>query len=161
MERSYKREAHTQLSWENEGLINMYSPLQCIVLPLGTLRVVCPCLWSRGPATAETLRQLRSRESHIDLMDGLETGSPYFHLHSPGLVLSRGRSLRCSSSPLSESALICSSFLSKKIYTVLFRVAHVLPRQRTLWSFSVDFMNFSLQTVFTCLGIWLHLILKN
>ncbi len=67
--------------------------------------------------------------SHIDLADGLETGSPYFHLHSPGLVLSRGGSLSCSSSPLSESVLICSSFLSKKIYIVLFRVARMLPIQ--------------------------------
>ncbi len=52
--------------------------------------------------------------SHIDLADGLETGSPYFHLHSPGLALSRGGSLRCSSSPLSESALICSSFSPRR-----------------------------------------------
>ncbi len=55
----------------------------------------------------------------------MEMGSPYFHLHSPGLALSRGGSLRCSSSPLSESVLISSSFLSKKIYIVLFRVARV------------------------------------
>ncbi len=52
----------------------------------------------------------------MDLADGLETGSPYFHLHSPDLALSLHRSLRCSSSPLSESALICSSFLNKEIY---------------------------------------------
>ncbi len=52
-------------------------------------------------------------------------------------------------------------FLSKKIYIVLFRVARVLPRLLALLSFSVLFMNFSLQTVFTCLGVWLHLILKN
>ncbi len=88
--------------------------LQCIVLPPGTLRGVCPCLWSRGPATAEALRRLRSRGSHIDLADGLETGSPYFHLHSPGLALSRGGSLRCSFSLLSESALICSSFSPRR-----------------------------------------------
>ncbi len=44
----------------------------------------------------------------------METGSPYFHLHSPGLALSRGGSLCCSSSPLSESALICSSFSPRR-----------------------------------------------
>ncbi len=71
-----------------------------------------------GPATAEALRRLRSQESRMDLADGLETGSPYFHLHSPDLVLSRGGSLHCTSSPLSESMQICSSFLSKGIYIV-------------------------------------------
>ncbi len=89
-------------------------PLQCIVLPPGTLRGVCPRLWSRGPAAAEAPRRVRSRGSHIDLADGLETGSPYFHLYSPGLALSRGGSLSCSSSPLSESALICSSFSPRR-----------------------------------------------
>ncbi len=59
-------------------------------------------------------RRVRSRGSHIDLADGLETGSPYFHLYSPGLALSRGGSLSCSSSPLSESALICSSFSPRR-----------------------------------------------
>ncbi len=39
---------NTQLSWERkEGLI-MFSPLQFIVLLPGTLRGMCPCLWSRG-----------------------------------------------------------------------------------------------------------------
>ncbi len=55
-------------------------PLQCIVLPPGTLRGVCPRLWSRGPAAAEAPQRVRSRGSHIELADGLETGSPYFHL---------------------------------------------------------------------------------
>ncbi len=89
-------------------------PLQCIVLLPGTLRGVCPRLWSRSPAAAEAPRWVRSRGSHIDLADGLETGSPYFHLYSPGLALSRGGSLSCSSSPLSESALICSSFSPRR-----------------------------------------------
>ncbi len=57
---------------------------------------------------------MRSRRSHIDLMDGLETDSPYFNLYSPGLALSLGGSLSCSSSPLSESALICSSFSPRR-----------------------------------------------
>ncbi len=69
---------------------------------------------SRAPAAAEAPRRVRSRGSHIDLADGLETGSPYFHLYSPGLALSRGGSLSCSSSPLSESALICSSFSPRR-----------------------------------------------
>ncbi len=66
------------------------------------LRGVCPRLWSRGPVAAEAPRRVRSRGSHIDLADGLETGSPYFHLYSPGLALSRGGSLSCSSSPVFE-----------------------------------------------------------
>ncbi len=70
---------------------------------------------SRAPAAAEAPRRVRSRGSHIDLADGLETGSPYFHLYSPGLALSRGGSLSCSSSPLSECANL-QQFLSKKIY---------------------------------------------
>ncbi len=77
---------------------------------------------SRAPAAAEAPRRVRSRGSHIDLADGLETGSPYFHLYSPGLALSRGGSLSCSSSPLSESALICSSSLQEDLF-VLFRAA--------------------------------------
>ncbi len=89
-------------------------PLQCIVLPPGTLRGVCPRLWSRGPAAAEAPRRVRSRGSHIDLADGLEMGSPFFHLYSPGLALCRGGSLSCSSSPVSESALICSSFSPRR-----------------------------------------------
>ncbi len=48
------------------------------------------------------------------MADGLEMGSPYFHLYSPGLALSRGGSLSCSSSPVSESVLICSSFSPRR-----------------------------------------------
>ncbi len=78
-----------------------------------------PMISRSGPATAEALRRLRSRGSHMDMADGLETGSPFFHLHSSDLALSRGGSLHCSSSPLSESMLICSSFLSKEIDIVV------------------------------------------
>ncbi len=46
----------------------------------------------------------------MDLADGLVMGSPYLHLHSPDLALSRGGRLCCNSSPLSESTLICSNF---------------------------------------------------
>ncbi len=35
-----------------------------------------------GPAAAEAPRRVRSRGSHLDLADGLEMGSPYFHLYS-------------------------------------------------------------------------------
>ncbi len=77
-------------------------------------RSVSAPMKSRAPATAEAPRRVRSRGSHIDLADGLETASPYFHLYSPGLALSRGGSLSCSSSPLSESALICSSFSPRR-----------------------------------------------
>ncbi len=65
-------------------------------------------------AAAEAPRRVRSQGSHIDLADGLEMGSPHFHLYSPGLALSRGGSLSCSSSPVSESALICSSFSPRR-----------------------------------------------
>ncbi len=37
-----------------------------------------PMILRFGPATAEALRRLRSRGSRIDLVDGLETGSPDF-----------------------------------------------------------------------------------
>ncbi len=79
-------------------------------------RSVSAPMKSRAPAAAEAPRRVRSRGSHIDLADGLETGSPYFHLYSPGLALSRGGSLSCSSSPLSESTLICSSFSPRRVY---------------------------------------------
>ncbi len=99
---------------------------------------------SRAPAAAEAPRRVRSRGSHIDLADGLETGSPYFHLYSPGLALSRGGSLSCSSSPLSESALICSSFSPRRFICFV-------PRQRAHYGDS-RFI-YALQTVFTCLGV--------
>ncbi len=108
---------------------------------------------SRAPAAAEAPRWVRSRVSHIDLADGLETGSPYFHLYSPGLALSRGGSLSCSSSPLSESALICSSFS-----VCSERLARCRGNARIMVILG-SFMHF--QTVFTCLGVWLHLILNN
>ncbi len=41
-----------------------------------------------GPAAAEARRRFRSRGSHMDLADRLETGSPYLHLHSSDLALS-------------------------------------------------------------------------
>ncbi len=91
--------------------------------------------------------------AHIDLADGLETGSPYFHLYSPGLALSRGGSLSCSSSPLSESALICSSFSPRRF------ICFVPSGNVRIMVILGSFMHF--QTVFTCLGVWLHLILNN
>ncbi len=124
---------------------------RCIVLPPGTLRGVCPRLWSRGPAAAEAPRRLRSRGSHIDLADGLEMGSPYFHLYSPGLVLSRGGSLSCSSSPLSESALICSSFSPRRFICFVPSGSRVAEAMRALWSFSVYLWTFHFRP---CLLVW-------
>ncbi len=105
-----------------------------------TLRGVCPRLWSPSPAAAEAPRWVRSRGSHIDLADGLETGSPYFHLYSPGLALSRGGSLSCSSSPLSESALICSSFSPRRFICFVpsgSRVAEATMHFIRLWKLDI------------------------
>ncbi len=106
-------------------------------------RWVCPRLWSRAPAAAEAPRRVRSRGSHTDLADGLETGSPYFHLYSPGLALSRGGSLSCSSSPLSESALICSSFSPRRF------ICFVPSGSRVASWFSVHLCTFR-----PCLLVW-------
>ncbi len=130
--------------------------------------VRCNALCSRRARSEECVRAydlavpllLRHRGewdhgAHIDLADGLETGSPYFHLYSPGLALSRGGSLSCSSSPLSESALICSSFSPRRFICF---VPSCLGNARIMVILG-SFMHF--QTVFTCLGVWLHLILIN
>ncbi len=109
----------------------------------------CRALWSRGPAAAEAPRRVRSRGSHIDLADGLETGSPYFHLYSPGLALSRGGSLSCSSSPLSESALICSSFSPRRCICFVPSGSRVAEAMRALWWFSVHLCTFR-----RCLLVW-------
>ncbi len=131
------------------------------MLPPGTLRGVFPRLWSRGPAAAEAPRRVRSRGSHIDLADGLETGSPYFHLYSPGLALSQGGSLSCSSSPLSESALICSSFSPRRFICFVPSGSRVAEAARALWQFSVHLWTFRpclLVWVFDCIltAIWLR-----
>ncbi len=68
-----------------------------------------------------------------------------------------GRKPSCSSSPLSESALICSSFSPRRF--ICFVPSGSRVAEATLWWFSVHFIHF--QTVFTCLGVWLHLILNN
>ncbi len=104
---------------------------------------------SRAPAAAEAPRRVRSRGSHIDLADGLETGSPYFHLYSPGLALSRGGSLSCSSSPLSESALICSSFSPRRFICFVPSGSRVAEATRALWWFSVHLCTFR-----PCLLVW-------
>ncbi len=61
-----------------------------------------------------------------------------------------GGSLSCSSSPLEWECANLQQFLSKKIY--LFCSARIMV-------ILGSFMHF--QTVFTCLGVWLHLILNN
>ncbi len=88
------------------------SSVRCnaLLLPPGTLRGVCPRLWSPSPAAAEAPRWVRSRESHIDLADGLETGSPYFHLYSPGLALSRDTHSFCDDLAGGENSLWGGSF---------------------------------------------------
>ncbi len=122
-------------------------------------RSVSAPMKSRAPAAAEAPRRVRSRGSHIDLADGLETGSPYFHLYSPGLALSRGGSLSCSSSPLEWECANLQQFLSKKIYLFCSeRLARCRGNARIMVILG-SFMHF--QTVFTCLGVWLHLILNN
>ncbi len=41
----------------------------------------------------------------MDLADGLETGSPYFHLYSPGLALSRDTHSFCDDLAGGENSL--------------------------------------------------------
>ncbi len=92
---------------KKEGLIVFFpTAIHCSPARPAPRIVFVPIISWFGPATAEALWRLRSRGLHMDLADGLETGSPYLHLLSPDLALSLGGSLCCSSSPLSESALI-------------------------------------------------------
>ncbi len=113
-----------------------------------------PVISRSGPVTAEALRRLRSRGSHIDLADGLEMGTPYLYLHSPDRALSQGGNLRCSSSTLSESMLICSNFSPRRFILFLYLSgSHVAEVKHSLRSFSVHYVNLSHQTVFTCLGV--------
>ncbi len=51
--------------------------------------------------------------------------------------------------------------LLEDLYCFVPSGSRVAEATHALWSFSVHFMIFSLQTMFTCLGVWLHLILKN
>ncbi len=93
--------SHTQLSREKkEGLI-VFSPTAIHYGPDrdAPRSVSMPVISRSGHVTAEALRRLRSWGLHMDLADGLVTGSPYLHLHFPDLALSWGESLRCSSPP--------------------------------------------------------------
>ncbi len=125
--------AHSALSRKKGGADHVFpDAIHCAPAGHTPRSVSVPIILRSGPATAEALRRLRSRGSHMDLADGLEMGSHNFNLHCPDLALSQGESLHCSSSPLSESVLIGSSFLSGgNLYCLLFlfRVARVLPRQ--------------------------------
>ncbi len=104
---------NTQLSLERkEGLI-VFSPLQFIVLPPGTLRGVCPCLWSRGPVPL-LLRHCGDWD-HRDRAWIWWTGWRRLALFPPAFPRSSallGWKLALQFFPLSESTLICSSFLS-------------------------------------------------
>ncbi len=72
----------------------------------------------------------------MDLADGLETGSPYLHLHSPDLALSRGTEARAAVlPPFCVSALLQLSF-SRRWILFFIRVARVLPRQRVHYGHS-------------------------
>ncbi len=117
-----------------------YDPFELVPPGNTTRSVSMPVISQSGPATAEALRRLRSWGSHMDLVDGLETGSPYLHLHFPDLAFSRGGSLCCSSSPLSESVLICSSFSPRRFILFLYLSgSRVAEATCTLWSFSVHY----------------------
>ncbi len=124
-----------------DGKIKKGDPLSSS-LPIRS-SVRCNALRSRRARSEECVRAydlavpLRSRGSHIDLADGLEMGSLYFHLYSPGLALSRGGSLSCSSSPVSESALICSSFSPRRFICFVPSGSRVAEATRALWQFSV------------------------
>ncbi len=163
---SGERSSRSQLSRkkEKEGLI-VLSPLQYVPLPPGTLRGVCLCLWSHGsgPAAAETRRRLRSRGSLMDLADGLETGSPYLHLHSPDLALSQGLEARAAVLPpfVWENAA-AAIFLRGDWYCFLSEwLACCQGNACIMVILSSLYWIFSHQTMFTCLVVWLHLILRN
>ncbi len=68
---------------------------------------------------------------------------------SPGLALSRGGSLSCSSSPVSESALICSSFSPRRFICFVPSGSRVAEATRALWQFSVHLWTFR-----PCLLVW-------
>ncbi len=81
---------------------------------------------------------------HMDLADGLETGSPYLHLHSSDLALSLGvqkPTLKRSFPPLFWVRTCCCSARCQGFLGFLDE------------SFISDRV--------TCLGVWLHLILRN
>ncbi len=135
----WERRMHGQRS-------RVFSPAAIHCAPAGhaSRSVSVPMISRSGPATAEALRRLRSRGSHMDLEEGLQMGSPYFHLHFPDLALSQGGSLHCSSSPLSESALIFIGFLYKEIDIVFIPSGSRVDEPTcALWSFSVHYMNIS------------------
>ncbi len=90
-----------------------------------------------SPSTAEAWRRLRSRGSHMDLGDGLEMGSPYFHLHSPDLVLFHGGSLRC------------SNFSPRRFILFLYPSgSRIAEATRALRSFSVHYESFTSDCVY-------------
>ncbi len=78
---------------------------------------------------------------------------------SPGLALSRGGSLSCSSSPLEWEGANLQQFLSKKIYLFCSERLACCRGNARIMVILGSFMHF--QTVFTCLGVWLHLILNT
>ncbi len=73
---SGERSSHTQLSRETKEELIVFFPAAIHSAPAGHVprSLSVPVISRSGPATAEALRRLRSRGSHMDLADGLETG---------------------------------------------------------------------------------------
>ncbi len=77
--------------------------------------------------------------------------------YSPDLALSQV----CSLPPLSDSTLL-QLFSPKRLILFLYPSgSRVAEATRALQSFSVHIMNLFTSDVFTCLVVWLHLILRN
>ncbi len=137
---------HSALQRKNEGLIVFFpSAIHCA--PAGHAPRSVPLISRSGPTTAEALRRLRSRGSRMNLANGLVTGSPYLHLHSPDLALSRGRKPALQFSPLSESALICRNVSPRRFILFLYQSgSRVVEATCALRSFSVHYINLWCET---------------
>ncbi len=72
----------------------------------------------------------------MDLADGLETGSPYLHLHSPDLALSRSTEARAAVLPPFLCERAAAAIFLEEIDIVFLRVARVLLRQRVHYGHS-------------------------
>ncbi len=143
-----ERSSRSELSREKkEGLIGLF-PAAFLSTPTGHApRSVSVSVISRpGSAAAEARWRFRLRGSHMDLTDGLETGSPYLHLHYPDLAFSQGsKASTAVLPPLNESALLLSHFfLLGDWYCFLYPSgSRVAEATRALRSFSVHYRNLS------------------
>ncbi len=134
-----ERSSHSQLSQEKKkGLIELFpAAIHSAFTGHAPRSVSVPMILRSSPSTAEAWRRLRSRGSHMDLGDGLEMGSPYFHLHCPDLELSHGGSLRCSN--------FCPRRFILFLYPSSSRIAEAT---RALRSFSVHYESFTSDCVY-------------